>query len=432
MPAAPIPEPRSKTPDGGQIRQKSKPKRKSNRNRQRHSESQTEAASPTTEPLDDAFDQIAVAWDTQERKEAEEGHLPDERDAQSLAAYRLGYLPCCWRYAQRLFWQGPLRGAAFDRDHHVCTTFELLDGALVTLANQISTNVYGEVRRELDEMREFSEEMVGAVYENGSFGSLVPGYHRTPGKNRSQRLLLLTDQALVADPQLLNLGRLGRSLGRCLLQLQDRELDGQACEDCRDATELQTVVQAADALADDYRGLAAVVRRYLLRVMRMGLETQALVKVVLRLHGYIEKVLRRPPRTFTRSTRQLTSRVGKSSMSATEEQMIEEESRECILGLRLIPGRHIVRRDGYEGVEVKFHGQKLLWDLLETMCGKKFYYSQVDLTEKVWNPRGNNRTPADSTIWAAISDLRKKLAPLGVTIESVNGLGYHLIDAPAQ
>src|SRR5579862_2846122 len=157
MPAASIPEHRSKTPDGGSLIL-----RKPKRNRQRHSRSQTKAANPPSQPQDGAFEQIATEWDAQAREDAREGHVPDMGHHEFLAAYRLGYLPCCCRYAQRMFWEGPLRGAAFDPDHHVYTTFELLDGALVTLANRISTNVYSEVRSELDAMREFSEKLVDA------------------------------------------------------------------------------------------------------------------------------------------------------------------------------------------------------------------------------------------------------------------------------
>jgi DNA-binding response OmpR family regulator len=94
------------------------------------------------------------------------------------------------------------------------------------------------------------------------------------------------------------------------------------------------------------------------------------------------------------------------------------------LDLVLDHGRRRVTRGN--GPYVELGGQCQLWEILEELCRRYDGYCPIrDLRTAVWGDY-----PADeSTVWSAVSDLRKRLRPLDVTIRHVKGLGYRLEDA---
>lgn len=93
------------------------------------------------------------------------------------------------------------------------------------------------------------------------------------------------------------------------------------------------------------------------------------------------------------------------------------------LGLVLDPTRHTAYRQGYP--PLKLAGNVRLWQLLETLYGRQdAYHRKNDLAHDVWGPAEID--PEESTIWSAISDLRKYLKQLGLTIKHTKGIGYRL------
>jgi DNA-binding response OmpR family regulator len=93
------------------------------------------------------------------------------------------------------------------------------------------------------------------------------------------------------------------------------------------------------------------------------------------------------------------------------------------LGLVLDHGRHRGSREPGQAVELG--GSVRLWELLVAL-GKRHdrYFRTYDLISEVWG----DYPAAESTLWAAVSELRKMLGPLQVTIKHRKGIGYRLED----
>jgi DNA-binding response OmpR family regulator len=97
------------------------------------------------------------------------------------------------------------------------------------------------------------------------------------------------------------------------------------------------------------------------------------------------------------------------------------------LGLELDHDRHRAARES--GPSIELGGNVRLWDLLEALARRHdAYYPTNELIRAVWV----GYSVEAGTLWAAGSDLRKRLRPLGLTIRHVKGLGYRLEDLPGK
>jgi DNA-binding winged helix-turn-helix (wHTH) protein len=93
------------------------------------------------------------------------------------------------------------------------------------------------------------------------------------------------------------------------------------------------------------------------------------------------------------------------------------------LGLVLEHHRHRVTREN--GSFVELGGNCKLWKLLAALCKRCDHYCPArDLRAEVWE----GYLIEEGTLWGAVSDLRKRLRPLGIAIKHVKGLGYRLED----
>jgi DNA-binding response OmpR family regulator len=93
------------------------------------------------------------------------------------------------------------------------------------------------------------------------------------------------------------------------------------------------------------------------------------------------------------------------------------------LGLVLEHDRRRATRESGHSTELGGNGR--LWDLLEALARRHdAYYPTNDLIRAVWV----GYSVEAGTLWGAVSDLRKALLPLGLTIRHVKGLGYRLED----
>lgn len=94
------------------------------------------------------------------------------------------------------------------------------------------------------------------------------------------------------------------------------------------------------------------------------------------------------------------------------------------LGLVLDHSRQQVTRQGRPQVDLG--GNCRLWELLTALC-KRFdsYYPITDLMSEVW---GRNCLVEEGTVYGAVSDLRTRLRPLGLTIKHKKRIGYRLAE----
>jgi hypothetical protein len=99
--------------------------------------------------------------------------------------------------------------------------------------------------------------------------------------------------------------------------------------------------------------------------------------------------------------------------------------RRCPFGLTPNDRLHQISRKGYDQV-VKFKGNQRLWDLLVVFLREspRGPCRLNDLIHEVWK----DTNPEDGTVQGAISDLRKRLRALGITVKHEKGLGYRLQD----
>ena len=98
---------------------------------------------------------------------------------------------------------------------------------------------------------------------------------------------------------------------------------------------------------------------------------------------------------------------------------------ECVPALDLVldHGRHRVTRGTRPPVDLG--GNCRLWQVLTELCRRyDDYYPARDLRAAVWD----DCYVEYETLWAAVSELRKRLRPLGLTVKHVKGLGYRLED----
>jgi DNA-binding winged helix-turn-helix (wHTH) protein len=98
------------------------------------------------------------------------------------------------------------------------------------------------------------------------------------------------------------------------------------------------------------------------------------------------------------------------------------------LQLTLDHSRHRITRKGYAPVDLG--GQCRLWKILSQLC-KRYdgYYPTNDLIAAVWDDYGAVSVE-EGTVYGNISDLRSRLAPLGLSIKHVKGIGYRLEKRP--
>jgi hypothetical protein len=100
--------------------------------------------------------------------------------------------------------------------------------------------------------------------------------------------------------------------------------------------------------------------------------------------------------------------------------------------LGLVPDEknHRVTR---EGVEAPFRGKKLAWKLfLELWKNGKDYMSEEIIYERVCGHKAGSSTPDKVTIRRTVTDLRKLIKGLGVTVESNQQSAYCLVPIPPE
>jgi DNA-binding response OmpR family regulator len=99
------------------------------------------------------------------------------------------------------------------------------------------------------------------------------------------------------------------------------------------------------------------------------------------------------------------------------------------LGITLDRTRQEVTRGNRPPVSLG--GNCKQWAIL-TELWKRYdnYYLLNDLRATVWADEGY--LPEDSTVWALVSELRKRLRPLRLTIKHTKGLGYRLEHLPVS
>jgi hypothetical protein len=97
------------------------------------------------------------------------------------------------------------------------------------------------------------------------------------------------------------------------------------------------------------------------------------------------------------------------------------------LGIMLDEGRRDARRVGYPTLVLK--GKPILWKLLRVLeDGGSYWRSKSDLRNAVWEPL--NKEADDNAIEKAVSNLKRLLRDLGITIESERLRGYRLAPLP--
>jgi DNA-binding response OmpR family regulator len=103
--------------------------------------------------------------------------------------------------------------------------------------------------------------------------------------------------------------------------------------------------------------------------------------------------------------------------------MSEQIYRVAGLDLDLDHSRHRATRRNRPPVD--FGGNCRQWAILSALA-KRFdlHLAKRDLIAAVWDQ--DDVMPEEVTVWAAISDLRRRLRPLGMTIMFTKGLGYKL------
>lgn len=101
---------------------------------------------------------------------------------------------------------------------------------------------------------------------------------------------------------------------------------------------------------------------------------------------------------------------------------MSDKTRIAALGLELDAARHRVTRDNRPPVD--FGGNCRLWDILAALA-KRFdlHLAKRDLIVAVWK---DELIPEESTVYAAISELRRCLRPLGIAVTFTKRLGYKL------
>ncbi|MFO0954421.1 MAG: hypothetical protein U0835_25330 [Isosphaeraceae bacterium] len=104
------------------------------------------------------------------------------------------------------------------------------------------------------------------------------------------------------------------------------------------------------------------------------------------------------------------------------------ESGTPYLGLVLDCGNRRVTRPGRPVEVVEFRGRKLLWELFRQLHEAGDDYLAMELVYAVWTGHGVAERPEKRTVEDSISDLRKLLQPLGVTVRNSRGVGYMLCD----
>ena len=100
--------------------------------------------------------------------------------------------------------------------------------------------------------------------------------------------------------------------------------------------------------------------------------------------------------------------------------------REGYLGLQYDDSRFIVKRKGYE-VTVDLAGSRVSWGILQALDRAKDIPLPDGKLRDVWLAIGRADNPEKSTIVDAVSDLRRKLRTLEITINSIREIGRQLV-----
>jgi DNA-binding winged helix-turn-helix (wHTH) protein len=94
------------------------------------------------------------------------------------------------------------------------------------------------------------------------------------------------------------------------------------------------------------------------------------------------------------------------------------------LALELNEGEQRVRRQGHT---VDLSHSPLQWSILKALVDAQGIPLSEDQLRRVWDRYGVARKPTSGTITDAISEVRRAIEPLGVSIKSLRKLGRKLV-----
>jgi hypothetical protein len=349
-------------------------------------------------------------------------------DSKPLAAYRLGHHSVTFRLWLRLFWNHPDWETT---DTGMSLTIDELAAALVTLAEDIPVNLYSELRDALSSLARLAAGVERAWGTTGKYQSLPFGSPVLPGESVRLRFRSLAERALVAHPNLNAWAILGARIGETLVALHENAGDD-GLEHPRAIVDLVNALPA-DAVQKipvlgvltrrestwSRRDVPAMLKQILkvcgtaprIGLAEAGHEPHHLLAAFLALDGAIQEALRTLPHD--------------SVVEAVASAPGADVSRPGYLGI-ILDARRQVGRVGLPTI-VSFASQQRLWQLLEFLCRRGDRYSSInDVIAGGWVV--HKASPELSTVYSAISRLRKLLVPLGVTVEYRDALGYRLVD----
>jgi hypothetical protein len=101
------------------------------------------------------------------------------------------------------------------------------------------------------------------------------------------------------------------------------------------------------------------------------------------------------------------------------------------LGVIVDEERHVLRRAGRSEV-ADLSGSRLSWHLALALLARGDRYCSLDRLCGVWEAHGAEENPEKKTIEDAISRLRKRIRPLGLTVVHKAELGYALAELPSD
>jgi hypothetical protein len=101
------------------------------------------------------------------------------------------------------------------------------------------------------------------------------------------------------------------------------------------------------------------------------------------------------------------------------------------LGVIVDKDDQFLRREGWPG-EADLSGSTLSWHLALTLLKRKNRCSSLGHLHEVWKAHGREEDPEKKTIEDAISRLRRRIRPLGLTVVHKTGLGYRLEELPSE
>ena len=123
--------------------------------------------------------------------------------------------------------------------------------------------------------------------------------------------------------------------------------------------------------------------------------------------------------------------VGRKQKNGNETKRDDPPRKTGYLGLQLDEGRRVVRRAGWD-VEVELSSANLHWGMLLALEKSRDSWLSSESLRLVWKNFGTDDNPEEGTVNDAVSELRRKLRPLGINIKSSRKVGRKLVEIVAE